>query len=320
MAEVTTLLGPVPEDTLGRILPHEHILGVFGHGLSRDLAFEPQPAEAMIAHHEPLLRQLVERYDCRTLVEVSPSGMRRSQELDVWAELSRRTGINIVPATGHYVGPFRPKVFAGSSAAQVATEMISEITRGIEGTSYKAGIIKIAMGDFDEADRKLCQAAAIAQKATGLSITTHTCSPQVRRGVLDYLEGAGVPPERVYLGHADDNATLPELLSLVQRGANVLLTIWGIQNPRLVGWTLPVLPKYHSPGLVAGLVAEGCGDRVLLSIDYAAGLEEPYYEVEGRNYLYMFTHVLGFLRQMGMGDRDIERLMRDNPRRMLLAG
>jgi len=93
--------------------------------------------------------------------------------------------------------------------------------------------------------------------------------------VLDLLEGAGVPPERVYIGHADDNATLPELLALARRGCNLLLTIWGITNPRTIGWSLPALPKYHSPGLVAGLVAEGHASQVLVSIDYAAGNENP---------------------------------------------
>jgi predicted metal-dependent phosphotriesterase family hydrolase len=59
-----------------------------------------------------------------------------------------------------------------------------------------------------------------------------------------------------------------------------------------------------------------------MSIDYSAGFEdghliEDLYGVEGRTSLYMFTHVLGDLRMMGVQDDALERILRDNPRRML---
>ncbi len=323
---IPTVLGSVQGANLGRVLPHEHIASVYGRWGKQ--AAEPNPAyeETVLAHYTPILRRLRQEYDCRTLVEVSPSwGFRQARDLAVWAELTRRSGVSIVVATGYYVPGVRPPDFGALTASQIAEGMIHEITVGIEGTSVRAGIIKIAMEDFAADDRKLCQAAAIAQRETGLSITTHTCSPPLRRGLLDYLEGAGVPPERIYLGHADTNATLPELLDLVRRGANVLLTIWGIQNAQRIGWGLPALPRYHSPGLVAGLFAEGHGDQVLASIDYSGGFEEgrlveDLYDVEGRTFLYMFTHALDALRRMGMTDETCERLLRDNPRRMLEAG
>ncbi|MHB0876271.1 MAG: phosphotriesterase family protein [Anaerolineae bacterium] len=315
---VPTVLGPVPADDLGRILPHEHILGAYGRGLSLQLRFDPPPVAEIREQHLPLLQRLPE-HGCRTIVEVSPTGLRRREDVELWVKLSRATGINIVACTGYYVGAMRPAAFADLPATAVADGMIAEATDGILGTGVRAGIIKIAVETFDAGDRKLCRAAAIAQRQTGLSITTHTCSPDVRLAVLDYLEGAGVPPSRIYLGHADDNATLPELLALVRRGCNVLLTLWGIQNTRRIGWVLPALPRYHSPGLVVGLIAEGHGSQVLVSIDFAAGVEDGYYGVEGRDYLYMYSHVLGTLRRMGAADEDIERVMRDNPRRMLVG-
>ena len=114
-----------------------------------------------------------------------------------------------------------------------------------------------------------------------------------------------------------------ELLSLVRRGCSVLLTIWGIQNPQLIGWSLPVLPLYHSPSLVAALVAEEYADQVMMSIDYSGGYEDDLfvqdlYDVEGRTSLYMFTHALDMLRQMGVPDEVLEHIMRENPRRMLV--
>ena len=238
--------------------------------------------------------------------------------------MSRGTGVHIVAATGYYIAPFRPASFAESSPSQLADGMIRDATRGIEGTCARAGIIKVGISDLNAGDRKLLKAAAIAQRETGLSITTHTCSPAGRLGTLDLLDGAGVSPERICLGHADNNATLIELLQLVRRGCNVVLTIWGIQNPAWIGWGLPVLPRYQSAELMAGLVAEGYGDQVLASIDGWAGFVEGrvveyLYEVEGRSALYLFTHVLDTLNSFGMSEEAIEHVIRDNPRRMLLV-
>jgi phosphotriesterase-related protein len=229
-----------------------------------------------------------------------------------------------VASTGYYTSGYRPESFVGASAQQLADGMIREATAGFGATGLRAGIIKIALEDFGAGDRKLCQAAALTHHATGLAITTHVCSPQVRRATLDYLEGAGVPAERIVLGHADDNATLLELLGLVERGCSVLFTIWGIHTKERIGWAYPVLPRHHSAGLVAGLVAEGFGDRVMASIDYWAGFQngqvtEYRYDTDwtGRDYLYLFGFVVDSLRTMGVPEAAIERMLRDNPRRML---
>ncbi len=320
---VQTVLGPVQTGGLGRILPHEHIASVHGRWGRQQQTPSVAWEQQVLEHYTPLLARLRQKHGCGALVEVSPSwGFRQGRDLEVWGELSRRSGMRIVVATGYYVGAVRPADFGARSLASLADGMIAEASEGIAGTGVRAGIIKIAVAGMTADDRKLVRAAAVAQQATGLSITTHTCTPQDRRAVLDLLEGAAVPPERIVLGHADTNATLPELLSLVQRGCNVLLTIWGITAPDTIGWQLPTLPRYHSPGLAAGLVAEGFEDRVLASIDYSAGFEEAgfvpdLYRVEERTYLYLFTHALAALRTMGVPAEAVERIVGDNPRRML---
>ncbi len=337
--QITTVRGDVAEDDLGRILPHEHIASVYGfeermvHELRGEGSRYERPhseqeraawEEKVLDYYTPMLARLSREYDCRTIVEASPSVFKGARDLEVWAELSRRTGVHIVAATGYYTSTLRPPDLVERSVAQLADGMIREISHGIEGTTIRAGIIKVAVDDFGADDRKLCKAAAIAQRETGLSITTHTCTSGDRRGTLDLLEGAGVPPERICLGHADDNATLVEMLELVQRGCNVLFTLWGIQNPLWIGWRLPVLPRYHSAMLVAGLVAEGYGRQVLASIDGMAGFVEGrivdyLYEVEGRTCLYMFTHVLDMLHRLGVPAEAIECILHDNPRRMLIT-
>lgn len=89
--------------------------------------------------------------------------------------------------------------------------MVEEILGGINGTDIKAGIIKVAIDSIDSAsDCKLLEAAAIAQLETGVGITTHTCSLDVRSEVLNYLERAGVDPSRIHLGHAGAKSDIAE--------------------------------------------------------------------------------------------------------------
>jgi len=326
MSRINTVLGKVDSLELARVLPHEHIASAYGYLGRQQPTSNEQWEEELLAHYTPMLQTLREQYDCNALVECSPSyGFRQERDLALWAELSERTGVTIIASTGYYVDRIRPPDFSERTVTQIADTMILEAVEGILGTHIQAGIIKIAVGKMDADDRKLVKAAAIAQRETGLSITTHTCSPEARRATLDLLEGAGTPMDRVVLGHADDNATPAEMVSLARRGCSLLFTIWGIVSPETIGWGLPALPLHHSASLVAVLVAEGHCDQVLMSIDYSAGYRdsqftEDLYEVEGRTYLYMFTHALGTLHTMGVPDDALEHIMRENPRRMLSYG
>lgn len=320
---VQTVLGAVSADKLGRTLAHEHICSVYG-GWGKLLP-EPKPEweEAVLQHYTPLLTQLVQEHNCRTIVEVSPSwGGRGRRDLEVWGELSRRTGINIVTTAGYLFGyaPL-PDDFHERSAAQIADEFIRDVEEGMEGTDVRAGMLKAHVPESDDG-LKFLSAIAIAQKETGAAVTT--CAGN-HRMILDFLEGAGVPPERIYLSHADAGGTILDLLALLRRGCSANFTIWGIQNPRLIGWSRGVIPKYYSAELMAAAIAEGFVKQVMPSIDYSAmsGFEddcvkEDLYEVDGRTYLYAFTHALPQLKKFGVSDEDIETMLCDNPRRMLL--
>jgi len=321
---VQTVQGAVDADALGRILAHEHIASVYGAW--GKLAPEPNPRweEAVLDHYTPLLTRLVEEHDCRALVEVSPSwGGYGRRDLEVWAELTRRTGVNIVVTAGYLLGyaPL-PPYFHERSARELADEFIGDVTEGRLGTGVRAGMLKAHVGQDDDGV-KLLRAIAIAQRETGASVLT--CAGN-HAFILDFLTGEGVPPERIVLSHADAGHDLADLLALLRRGARVTFTLWGIRNPRLVGWPFgPAIPEDWSPSLMAAAVREGFVEQLMPSMDYSAmgGFEgdrvrEDLYEVEGRTYLYLFERVLPALKAAGVSDADIEVMLRDNPRRMLL--
>ena len=322
---VTTVLGAACADDLGRVLPHEHIASVYGGW--GELLPEPNPEweRVVLEHYTAFLTRLVQDHDCRTLVEVSPSwGGRGKRDLEVWAELSRRTGMNIVATTGYLFGfaPL-PDDFHERCAAEIADGFIRDIEEGMEGTGVRAGILKASV--FDDADGlKFLRAIAIAQKETGAPVTT--CGGN-HRLILDFLEGAGVPAERIFLSHVDATKTIVDLMAILRRGCSVNFTMWGIRNWRLIGGRAGPIPEHYSAELMAAAVAEGFLGQLMFSIDYSAmkgfegnRLKEDLYEVDGRTYFYLFTHALPSLKKLGVSDSDIETMLRDNPRRMLIRG
>lgn len=90
---IDTVLGPVPDDRLGIVMPHEHF------PVYRDW-LEQEPPEGYRAKlerwHAGAMRDGA-ACGVRTMVEVTPQG------------LSRQTGMHVVPSTGFYVGDHHPE-------------------------------------------------------------------------------------------------------------------------------------------------------------------------------------------------------------------
>ena len=65
--------------------------------------------------------------------------------------------------------------------------------------------------------------------------------------------------------------------------------------------------------------------QIVPSVDYSAmggfteegEVREDLYEQPGRNYLYLFRRAIPDLRRFGVGEADIEIMLRENPRRLL---
>ena len=322
-----TVLGEVYTEESGYILPHEHILSLL------EIPPLERYSEVIDEAHEhfvAIYKELAEKYNCKTVVECSTSYW---MDMELAVRIARESGINLVLSTGWYSDQYalskldvcyRPPEFNDNPAEVIANVMIDELTVGMKGTDIKAGIIKIAVSDINsDSDLKLLKAAAITHKETGASITTHTVSIASRIGTLNCLEELGVDPKRIYLGHADGgNGSICESLLLVKRGCNLIFTIWGITNPDLIGWDDFPLPKNFSSHVMAALVDDGYADKMLFSIDYSVnyrdgGLKRSLYEIPERTSLYAFTHVVPQLKKLGVSQADIDKIMIENPRKML---
>lgn len=214
MPTVNTVLGPVETADLGFTLSHEHV-GTNAAGLRHTYPEFLDRAglleQAVAAMHEAY------QAGVRTMVEVTTFDLGR--DIGLIQEVSRRSGVQIIAATGNHLAVPRP---FGEVAPEVIARLYSrEIEEGIEGTGIKAGIIKVASdrGGITPPQGVILRAAARTHQRTGLPISTHTWSPdRVGDQQVRILEEEGVDLHRVYIGHSNDDTDLGYLLGLLEKG------------------------------------------------------------------------------------------------------
>jgi phosphotriesterase-related protein len=132
------------------------------------------------------------------VVQWTPWGLGR--HLDRLPELSRRSGVHVVAATGlHQARHYDPATLRRAREG-LAERFVRELTEG----SVRAGLVKVA-GAYHHLDghaREVLAAAAQAHHATDAPIGVHLEAGTAALDVLDLLCGAhGVPAHRVILGH-----------------------------------------------------------------------------------------------------------------------
>ncbi|MFC0543071.1 phosphotriesterase family protein [Kutzneria chonburiensis] len=182
---IRTVLGDV--DQLGVTNSHDHLF----------LASPVLPGQEL-TDVEPAFTEL-QRFRAsggETVVQWTPMGMHR--RLDALPDLSRRTGVAIVAATGlHQAQHYSPEWLA-ETLPRLDELFVNDVTE------HRAGLIKVA-GGFHGLDTHAVHtmtAAANAHHATGVPITVHLELGTAALDVLDLLcDKLNVPPHRVVLGH-----------------------------------------------------------------------------------------------------------------------
>jgi phosphotriesterase-related protein len=164
-------------------------------------------------------------------------------------------------------------------------------------------------------EERSLHASVLAMKRTGMGVMVHT-DPWRKEGlrVIDVLEEAGADLSRVVIGHL--NPTLPDVAyhrAIAERGAIVGYDLCGYDIVQSDGR----FPAYdwETADAVAKLVADGFGDRIILSQDTA--LKTDYLRYGGWGYGHVFTRVVPLLRERGVSEDDIEAITVGTPARVL---
>lgn len=320
--QVNTVLGPVSSTQLGMVLPHEHCY-VSSAGMQ---AVYPErvPLDYVVPEAVAALKQLKEAGGS-TIVDCTTHDLGRNVE--VMARISRESGVNIIATTGSWLDP--PRTFQSMRPKDLAELYIREATLGIEGTGIKAGIIKCAHETgttwekgrgFTPAGEVTCRAAAIAQRATGLPVTTHT-EVEERCGLaqIGVFEEEGVDMNRVYIGHCNDSEDLGYLTEMLRKG------VWLGLDRTGPGGKEPGTerPDWEGRALtIKRLIDAGWGHRIMLSHDWMVFLGFLPTKVAKKvrtfnpdGYTFILRNVIPRLHELGVSKQTTDAILYDNPRR-----
>jgi phosphotriesterase-related protein len=294
---IQTVTGPIAPNRLGATLMHEHVIVDFG-GTGR---YDPDEAFAAALPHLKELRTA----GCRTLVEPTPEHIGRDAAL--LRRLSRASGLHIVCATGIYGAAnhkFVPAFARSETAEQLAARYEAEFRRGIGTTGIRPGIIKTGVNraPLPEIERKLVRAAALASKATGLRVASHTGTGPAALEQLDLLAAAGVPASSFIWVHAQNEKD--HEFHRKAAGAGAWVEFDGIREASL-DWHVECVKFMKQAGFL---------NRTLISQDagwYHVG------EPKGgtyRGYTLLFRE---FLPRLSFSRADVDQLLLGNPREAL---
>lgn len=249
-----------------------------------------------------------------TVVDASLPGIGRDPA--ALCRISEKTGLNIVMGTGFYVGETHPKTLDTMTDAEIAELMVKELTEGVDG--IPAGYIgEIGISEiFDDKERRVLRAAAIAHKKTGAAINVHI-NPWTTNGLeaADILLEKGVPSEKICISHIDVENRENYIYELLKKGVYIEFDNFGKEyyikrEVRNSGYGLFVHDT-DRVSLLKKLIDDGYLRQILLSCDVC--LKNLLHKYGGWGYDHLLTNIVPMMQDEGITNEQIEILLKENP-------
>jgi predicted metal-dependent phosphotriesterase family hydrolase len=313
---VRTVLGDIPADSIGPTYAHEHLIIDGG----RPVELFP---DFLLADVDRMATELDEAKAAglRTAVDAMPADAGRNAS--ALAELSRRTGVNVVAPTGlHHVRYYVPSHWSTRVSEDDLTDLfVADIETGIDTfdysgplvrrTPHRAGVIKIAGSDGGPSprDARIFRAAAAAHLRTGAPILTHCEGGTGALEQIRVLVDAGVDLRHVAVSHVDKVVDAGYHREILATGASAEYDQsfrWGdAQNGTL--------------RLLIAMKDAGFGDRLVLGMD--AARQGCYHAYGGQPGLgYLLREFSAMMAAGGLGEVERHALFVDNPARVFAFG
>lgn len=299
---IMTVLGPIEPDELGITLVHEHLLcdPVAVTGEEPDFRLD----------NEDFASEEIEAFVTRggrAIVECSPRDYGRDAAGLV--RLAMRAPVHLIAVTGRHKDLHASQMENATDVERLTAEFVADVQEGMDGTEARAGVIKIgtSLNEITNVERASIEAAGAAHRSTGAPVTTHTEAGTMALEQIDLLGEAGVPPQRIIVGHLDRRLDFDYLSEVANRG--VFLSFDQVSKTH-----------YNSDvdraAMIARLVGAGFGEQILLSHDH--GRKSLYIAYGGYpGITYITERFMLQLMEAGVEAMDVRRMLIENPARAL---
>jgi phosphotriesterase-related protein len=332
---IHTVLGPIEPAELGPTSMHEHLLS--DAVALRATAREPLPDDRRVTIEnlgfvrwnllalEDNLRLDDARLAERELGAFSASGgsgivdltvQGLGQQVERLPAIARATGLHLMVGCGFYIGKTHPAWLADLSPDALRERFETELAHGIGDTGIRPALVGL-IGTSDPisaGEERVLVAAAEAAAAAGAAMNVRL-DPTARLAhrVLDLADRAGLSAPSVIFGNVDEYLDAPYHLELAARGA-VLEFCFGSEFYYRAGYKDPADSERLEH--LAALLGRGYADRIVLgcSVWTKAQLRAH----GGFGYDHVLRRIVPELRSAyGVSDADVERMLVENPRRLL---
>jgi phosphotriesterase-related protein len=305
---INTVTGPISPDELGRTLMHEHVFVEYGTAMqdNRSLgAARPQILATCLDFANQVRA-------CGVATVVDPTTTDLGRNIPLLVALAEQADLQIVCCTGIYsTSTYQNlRLQLGGGPDAITDLFIKELTEGIGDSGVKAGIIKLVSGhEIDDDDHELLTCCARASVATGTPIITHT------EGVLgpkqqEILHGAGVPLEKIIVGHSCISTNFSYHQQIAQAGSYIGFDRFGMEGGMPDEVRVESLKKLIDAGFLDKLIVSH--DSVWYWVNGPAIGQGPYKNWKPTNF---FERVMPILTYSGVSESQIETMLTDNPRR-----
>lgn len=281
----------------GYTLMHEHIF--------IDLSGVKKLDDCRLDCKDETIEEFKELYKngVRNVTEVTNIGMGR--DINYIREVSEKSGINVICATGFYKEPFYPEFVYEKNEKELSEIMKKEILEGMEETDVKAGIIGEIGSSKDkitETELKVFKSAIIAHLETGIPVTTHTSLGTMGYEQVKLFKEYKVNLDKIVIGHVDLSGNTEYILRMLYDGVYVEFDTIGKNNYLLDDIRVEMLKEIEKRELI---------DRVFLSMDITRKSNMKYNG--GIGYNYIFEVFLPKLKEAGIKESSIEKMLKTNP-------
>ncbi len=339
MTVVQTVTGPLRAEDLGVTQMHEHLVSDFRLYLPEDRDPDPARDEPLelgnryeLAAH--LLNEDVLRVDDvevaadelgwfaraggRTVVDATSIGIGRDPH--ALAELSTRTGVNVVMGSGWYVAASMSEDTHERSEESLAEEIESDLTLGVGDTGIRAGLIgEVGLSwPHHPVELRSLRAACRAQSRTGVALQIHPGRhPDSPRAAMEVVEDAGGDPTRTIICHVERTLTsVAAMIQVARTGCMLEFDLFGQESSYYFVPGFTGMPNDAGRvRLIRALLDAGLGDRVLVSQDICTKVHLRRYGGEGLHHV--LHRVVPLMHRMGMTSSEVHQLLIANPARAL---